>query len=309
MQYPALSALAASLVLSAPVHAVDASANPYHLEQQTHAALAQYYRWYQVYERPFTPQRIANQKDLLSDEVEIHSAQVGILRGKEHLEQRLRQFTGWHNAHHVQSTAVQVLESGELALQADIAYFNVRPDESRHAYTIRYDMVLRPRANDLPVIDRVTIQPTGTLGPFEFQDAYPSNRVRSLVHYWLYLVETGAQRPQAFQELLAPGFSMVVDGQAWVSQWVDMEQWLHSLPQRVRSSSHQLRSLQLRPVSENVWEVDMAFDWRGQDPQGRSLAAQTRHQWLVHNDPDERFARIGSMRVDYTEAPRPVASP
>ena len=62
--------------------------NIFKLEQITHAALAQYYRWYQVYEVPFTQQTISNQKDILSEEVEIVS-QNGITKGKDGLEERL----------------------------------------------------------------------------------------------------------------------------------------------------------------------------------------------------------------------------
>lgn len=36
------------------------------LEQLTHAALAQYHRWYQVYEVPFTDRRIARKTSWLT---------------------------------------------------------------------------------------------------------------------------------------------------------------------------------------------------------------------------------------------------
>ncbi|MEC4115200.1 hypothetical protein [Myroides pelagicus] len=73
--------------------------------KNTHLALTQYYRWYQVYEIPFTKSTIENQLDILSDQVEI-SSQAGTTKGKDTLADRLQLFEGWKNAHHVKSTKI-----------------------------------------------------------------------------------------------------------------------------------------------------------------------------------------------------------
>ena len=65
--------------------------------KNSHLALTQYYRWYQVYEVPLTKQRIANQADILAEDVEISSV-AGVTKGKEGLEERLMLFNGWKNA-------------------------------------------------------------------------------------------------------------------------------------------------------------------------------------------------------------------
>src|SRR5688572_1020563 len=43
------------------------------LSQQRHAALAQYYRWYQLYERPITPARIELQLEILRPDIYLES--------------------------------------------------------------------------------------------------------------------------------------------------------------------------------------------------------------------------------------------
>jgi hypothetical protein len=104
--------------------------NIFKAEQQTHLALTQYYRWYQVYEVPFTAKRIQNQKDILSNDVEIISS-LGTSKGTEQLEDRLKVYEGWKNAHHVQHTDVKLMPDGNIALEADIIYQNIRPDQSK----------------------------------------------------------------------------------------------------------------------------------------------------------------------------------
>ncbi|MCX8491679.1 MAG: hypothetical protein ORN54_11485 [Cyclobacteriaceae bacterium] len=89
--------------------------------KNNHIALTQYYRWYQVYEVPFTKARIDNQLDILTGDVEI-SSQAGTTKGKDGLADRLKLFEGWENAHHVQSAKVESLDNDSLTLEADILY-------------------------------------------------------------------------------------------------------------------------------------------------------------------------------------------
>lgn len=93
--------------------------NLFELQQLTHAALAQYHRWYQVYEVPFTKERIEDQKDILADDVEITTL-AGTMKGKAGVEDRLKVYEGWLNAHHIQQTKVAILPDGKISLEAGI---------------------------------------------------------------------------------------------------------------------------------------------------------------------------------------------
>lgn len=270
--------------------------NYFELEQQTHAALAQYYRWYQVYEVPFTPARIANQKDILSDDVEIIS-QMGTSKGKTGLEDRLKVFAGWKNAHHVKNTQVTRTAQGQLQLEADIVYQNIRPDDSKFSYTLHYSALLSPHAQDLPVFERLELKPTGEVKQFKFESAYAQNRAKSLMHYWLYLVETSHQDSGKFQEILAPNFALQLSDQTHISNLAQLTQWLASIPKRIQSSTHAYNNLQVTERADGTMQLSVDFDWKGINLAGQHMVGATHHEWVLANHMDERFARIQSMQV------------
>ena len=270
--------------------------NIYHLEQQTHAALAQYHRWYQVYEVPFTAQRIANQKDILSDDVEIVS-QMGSTKGKAGLEERLKVFTGWQNAHHVQDSNVSVSTDGLLLLEADIVYQNIRPDDSKHSYTLHYSAQLRPRGTELPVFKKLLLKPTGEIKDFRFESAYAENRAKSFMHYWLFLVETAHGNSEKFQEMLADGFAMELGDKRRLDNWVAFDAWIKSINNQIATSTHTAKNFTLTDRGDDGLQVSVDFDWKGVNREGQHMVAETHHEWLLTNNQDERFARLKKMTV------------
>jgi hypothetical protein len=234
--------------------------NIFELEQQTHLALAQYYRWYQVYEVPFTKKRIKNQKDILSDDVEI-SSQLGTTKGKEGLEDRLKVYNGWKNAHHVQDTEVKLLPDGKLSLEADILYQNIRPDHSKYSYTIHYSTELQPRENDLPLFTKLDLKPTAEVQEFHFDDAYPENRTKSFMHYWLYLMEN--PNSDKFRELLADDFVLQLSTEQNITDLSEFDQWIQSIPERIQTSTHAYKNLKIKDNKDHTFTVSVAFDWKG----------------------------------------------
>lgn len=72
---------------------------------------------------------------------------AGASKGRDGLEERLKVYTGWQNAHHVKNTQVTIAPDGKLLLEADITYHNIRPDNSKFSYTLHYSTRLQPRAS------------------------------------------------------------------------------------------------------------------------------------------------------------------
>ncbi|WP_295756169.1 hypothetical protein [Undibacterium sp.] len=270
--------------------------NPFHLQQQTHLALAQYYRWYQVYEVPLSATRIANQKAILSDDVEITS-QMGTSKGKADLQQRLELFTGWQNAHHVQNTEVKLLPDGKLSLEADIVYQNIRPDLSRHSYRLHYATVLVSTEQDLPVFEKLDLQATGQIAQFDFEPAYAENRSKSFMHYWLYLLETANGDSTKLHELLADDFSLELSEGQHISNLPQFDTWISAIPQRLSASSHAYKNFKVLDHGDQSFSVTLDFDWQGFNLQGQAMRAESQHEWLLENDMELRFAKLKSMRV------------
>ncbi|EIT86144.1 hypothetical protein A374_06081 [Fictibacillus macauensis ZFHKF-1] len=268
--------------------------------KDTHMALAQYHRWYQAYEVEMNDARIANQLDILDPEVEITSGHLGTTKGTDGIGERLLQFKGWRNAHHVQRANVERLNDTTLKLQADIHYQNIRPDESRYSYAITYTTELALQQDGLPKFTVVNIQPTGELGEFEFQDAYADNRGRSFMHYWLYLMETASTHQEAFKELLAPSFKLNLSTSAPVTTWEAFQAWLTTTASSVKDSAHTVKNFSAEQAADGTITVSVDFDWEGLTQAGEKMIAETHHEWVLENNLDERFARMKKMNVTQT---------
>lgn len=268
--------------------------------QNNHLALTQYYRWYQVYEIPFTKATIENQLDILSDTVEITS-QAGTTKGKEDLPERLKLFEGWQNAHHVKNTEVSLVDGNILKLEADILYQNIRPDDTRYSYTIHYSTLLELRDNDLPVFKVVSIQPTGSIENPQFVSAYAENRAKSFMHYWLYLMETIEYNTDKFQELLAEKFELNLSTSAKITTFDAFKEWANTVPERIKSSGHFPKNLTVEKNQDGTIRVIVDFEWQGVSVDGKPMIAETHHDWLLENNTDERFARMKKMTVTQTK--------
>ena len=268
--------------------------NIFKSEQLIHLTLTQYHRWYQVYEVPFTDRTIANHEDILSDDVEIISA-TGTLKGKDGMAERLSVYAGWKNAHHVQKTEVKLLEEGNVSLEADILYQNIRPDNSKHSYTIHYSTVLKQRENDLPVFTKISLQPTGVVNEFTFEDAYAENRVKSFMHYWLCLMERA--NAEKFTELLDKNFALHLSTDQVISDLGSFKNWVNDIPSKVKASTHQYKNLKVVDNKDNTFGVSVDFDWKGVSTENKNMIAETHHEWILSNNPEERFARMKLMKV------------
>lgn len=268
--------------------------------QNNHLALTQYYRWYQVYEIPFTNATIDNQLDILSYDVEI-SSQAGTTKGKEGLADRLKMFEGWQNSHHVKNTEVIQLDDNTLKLEADILYQNIRPDDTRYSYTIHYTTLLELRQNNLPVFKVVTIQPTGIIENPEFESAYAENRAKSFMHYWLYLMETIETNTDKFQELLAENFELNLSTASKVTSFEAFKEWAKTVPTRIKQSGHFPKNFMVKENPDKTIHVSVDFEWQGISIDGKAMIAETHHDWILENNTEERFARMKNMNVTQTE--------
>jgi hypothetical protein len=249
-----------------------------------------------VYEQSFTEASISNQLDILADDVEISSA-AGTMKGKEGLPDRLKMYKGWQNAHHVQNTSVELLDNDILKLEADILYQNIRPDDSRYSYTIHYSTTLQLRENDLPFFKTVSIQPTGNIEPPQFISAYAENRAKSFMHYWLYLMETIESNADKFKELLAGNFELYLSTSSMVDTLEKFTEWAASVPKQIKASGHYPKNLLVKENADKTINLSVDFEWEGISIDDKPMIAETHHEWVLENNPDERFARMKNMVV------------
>jgi hypothetical protein len=269
-----------------------------------HAALAQYYRWYQFYERP--EGGVANALDILTEDVTVTSG-LGTANGHAEYEARVTQLpTSWKNAHHVKSTEITHNDDGTMRLSAEITYQNkgLLEDGSVREADLTYTVDLVPGEDVLPLLSEVTIAQNSESTVESFDDAYAENRVKSLVHYYLALIEDPARDPEPMRALFADGFSLNFSSGA-ITDFEGFAAWLAGPGSQVAASTHVIEKFSVEETDENTYAVSMEFDWFGLLPDGTELLARTKHDWTVENDVTERFARIKTVDVEVLEPFRP----
>lgn len=264
---------------------------------QQHLAKAQIYRWYQLYERELSDVRISNTMDMLSDDIFLKSA-AGEMKGKENYPDRLKAYEGWKNAHHVEKIEVSLDDNSNLLLTTNIRYQNIQPNGDKKSYTIHYNTTLKENGNNLPNFNAIEISPTGETDE-AFVDAYPENRMKSLMHYWLANMERLDGDVTPFKELLAPNFQLNFSTSSKLNSIEDLEKWLNGTPTQLKESKHIPTNFSMKTIMENEYEVTVSFDWTGTAKDGTKMKATTKHVWYVIDDINKRFAKI--LKVDVTQ--------
>jgi len=268
---------------------------------QSHLVKAQFYRWYQLYERPINDARTTNQLDILDDNI-IITTTAGQQKGKSGYPERLTAYKGWRNAHHVQTVNVIETSPNVYQLTASIQYQNIKPDGVKSSYSIDYDTKLMDSNLLLPRFTDISIKPTGETS-LDFEDAYPKNRMLSLVHYWAALMEQLDGNVEPFKELLAPHFTLNFSSENnKIDSIDDLSTWLNGAPLQLKQSSHHIENFSVVETKENHFTVNVDFDWYGITKADQRMAARTRHTWTVIDNPDERFAKVQNVNVEALEA-------
>ncbi len=268
-----------------------------------HAAKVQFYRWFQIYERP--EGGIGNALDILSKDVQVSSS-LGTANGHEEYETRVDQLPKtWRNSHQVTSSKITHMADGSMNLTATIIYQNLGmldEDAVRQA-ELAYSVSFAPQNSGLPLITSVEIKPVKEVPGDDYADAYPENRMRSLVHAWLSFIEDPDRDPKPMREILADEFQLNFSSGP-IRSFEEFKAWLAGPASQVEASTHVLENFSVNG-KDGLYTVAVDFDWAGLLPNGGELVAKTRHTWAVTNDVNERFARIKTMDVEILEPFRP----
>ncbi|WP_452230405.1 alpha/beta fold hydrolase [Lacinutrix sp. MEBiC02404] len=265
--------------------------------REQHIAKVQLHRWYQLYEREMNKQRVDNQLDILEDTLYMKTS-AGEMRGKANYPERLAVYKGWKNAHHVENVNITTTEKG-LHLEADLRYQNIRPDGVKASYTIHYNTEMVKTKDGLPKFSSIEIIPTGETNEV-FEDAYPTNRVKSLMYYWIASMENLDGDVTPFKEVLADDFVLNFSTSSKITSISDLEKWLNGTPKQLSNSEHYPKNFEVKQIMENEYEMNVEFDWKGKTKDGKNLEGTTKHTWYVIDNPNDRFAKILKMDVVQT---------
>ena len=170
---------------------------------------------------------------------------------------------------------------------------------------LKYTTQLKPTDSVLPRFTALAIEQVSASDTKTFADAYPENRLKSLTHYWLALVEDPKRRLEPFQEILAKDFKLDFSSGA-ITDFAGFEKWFRGPGSAVAASTHQMSNFNYQRTGNNSFNMKVDFDWQGILPDGKEMVAKTRHSWTVEDNATERFARIKTAHVEVLKpfAPR-----
>ena len=273
-----------------------------------HAALAQFHRWFLLYENP--DYGVENALDALAPDVTVASG-LGTAVGHDAYRTRVAELPAtWQNAHRVRDADVTFPDDGTTRLTAQVTYLNrgLRPDGSVRTAELTYEATLADADPVLPRFTAIRIEQQSEGDADAFAPAYAENRLRSLAHHWLALVEHPDRAVEPFRAVLAEGF--VLNFSSGPIDTMDgLATWLAGPASAVDASGHRIDRFAFAPIAgrPDAYRVELAFAWHGLTSDGDRVTARTGHTWTVTDDPMERFARLERVDVEVLEPLRPLA--
>lgn len=262
-----------------------------------HLAFTQYYRWFQVYERPYTDARIHNQLDILSDHILIDSIS-GISEGKNAQKEKIKMFEGMKNAHHLKQIDFNIVDESTLELNAEIIYQGIRPDNQKVSFPVRYNTVLSLQNQNLPLFTHFKLRPDKQIDSFNFEDAYAKNRASSFMHYWFYCVETANGDPSRFKELFADHYELNFSTSCKIETWSKFEHWLKETNAQLKRIAHHEKNFSAAEQPDGSILVNADIEWEGLSHDNKPKTGSAHYSWVLENDLDSRFAKI--KKIDIT---------
>lgn len=265
---------------------------------RAHGALAQLYRWWQWYEHADSP--LENQLDIMTADIQINAAS-GNAASRDAYAEIAAGFPVMQNAHIPSALDLDVTDDG-VAGTADITYLNLgaQPDGALTAMNIHYDLEWAELPGQpLPLFKNITITVAGLAeGQSEFIDVYPVSRTRSLVHYYLALLERPDRTIEPFAEIFADEIHLGF-GDEPLTSLDDFNGFLTGTASSVDASYHDVTSLTAVANGDGTITATIDFDWFGILPDGGRMEAATRHTWEIDDDPRARFAKLRRAEVEY----------
>ena len=152
----------------------------------------------------------------------------------------------------------------------------------------------------LPDIRSIEVATRGVAGSTRDSGQALRSRVLSLKHRWHTLVEHPAKSTEPFREIVTDDF--VMDwGEGRVTSFAELEQWVLGTTSKMSAARHDLAWFDCKAIGDTTYSAEFQFDWSGFSTRGRRMAARSRHQWRILDDPSRRFACIDRMDVEFLE--------
>lgn len=270
--------------------------------------MTQIHRWYLFYENHKV--NLNEQLDILTDDITVKSA-LGERHGKDGYIKAVTALPKtWSNSHHILKTEFKGFKSNFAIVYQNIGMLEEGKLLSRNTY---YDAEFVDNGDVLPKFKSIIIsskeEEEVQSGYSKFIDAYPENRLRALVYYYLSLIEFKFAPQANFKHIFNDEIHFKFSDRE-IKSHEEFFTWLQEARQNVFIASHIIKNFSYKNLENNLYQIEMEFDWSGflEANKNQELEATTLHKWIVSDNPAEKFAKIKSIEVKFIKPFTPIDS-
>ncbi len=260
-----------------------------------HSAVSQVYRWFLFYDA--TDGKLDHHLDTLAVSATFRSPEGTFPTRDDYAVDIFDVPTEWQHAHFVRRMSARFVDPDRVRLNADITYLNrgLLEGDAIQSSNLVFDFLVARDSNPLPAIEELSVQARQVGQTTEFRSSYVENRMRSLLHHWLALVEQLDTNPELLREILRP---QLIE-QFPATGLTDLD-WLPSRAAAGSSIHYRVRNVEIEEFQPGEFQIDADLDWYALTPNGKIVRGEVLQTLLVIDDPTRRYPQIGSI----TELPR-----
>lgn len=259
------------------------------------ASLAQLFRWFQAYDSREVS--LSGQLDLLSDDVAFES-NSGTGQGRSsYMAQANAVPKTWDHAHFVREVSVVFASDDNIRLEANVIYLNrgALEQDAVHGANIDFHSTMVGSTQALPDIKQIEIDEKSSGRSEAFRSSYVENRLKSLLHHWLYLVENPNRSAEQFDQILSEEFKLNFP-KSRITSDEGLREWLAGPASAVKAMHYRVRDFSFEVLGTNEYGMAAEIDWYGLMENGDQLTGRVLQEFAVIDDPGNAFATITSIR-------------
>lgn len=172
---------------------------------------------------------------------------------------------------------------------------DLRPGDSEHAQPDGAEMIV----NDVPLLElseKLSNQDVAAAASTN-DSGDPINRLAAVLDYWIRIIDSPTSDANQLKDILAEGFQINFSTLT-IDSTEGLAAWLAGVRARTAFSSHRVYATSYTLVGEKKYRMVAELDWEGVDSTGSEWVGKSRHNWLVIDNPNERFMKIVTIDVD-----------
>ena len=257
------------------------------------------YKWFQLFERTLTKERVKLQMDLLADDVKIITS-LGSIYGKKDFPNRLAIFENWTLANHIAD--IDIYPSGVRLYTAKTtsSYHVIHPDGQIKNYSVQFEADLKLNDDFTCIFQRIVIKSEGNDND-QFTDVYHQHRANDVIHYCMGMIEKNVEDSTLFEDCFADTFEIQPLKNEPINSIEGISPWVQSLHNKWSSLSLNPVNIDAQTISDD--EIVVKFDllMEGKTDDGKTMSSLSKNQWILSNKINEAFARVKLIQVEKLE--------